>query len=93
MLDLEAVRHMLDRLKSEENGPISVRCVEAVYLSDPNRIRSRGEITIRVRKVARDLGICTSYVYKALRRARCIVAEERNLRPDDDTSLIRKLLD
>lgn len=85
--DLEAVEHMLHRLKNEEYGITGVRCVEIVYFASPNHVPSRHEITDRVSAAAHELCICESTVYKALRRARTLVALERGLRVDEQSLL------
>ena len=81
--DLMAVERMLYRLGREEYGHLGVRCVETVYLSSPSEILSHGEITRRVVFASREAYICETSVYKALRRARALVAMERGLRIDD----------
>lgn len=87
--DLRAVERMLYRLKNEEYGPTGVRCVEMVYFAAPSHTPSRGEITERVSDAARELCMCEASVYKALRRARTLVALERGLRIDEESILRR----
>ena len=87
--DLEAVQRMLYRLRNEEYGQPGVRCVEIVYLSSPSHTPSRGEVAKRVNIASSELSMCESSVYKALRRARTLVALERGLRVDE-RSLLRR---
>ena len=86
--DLEAVEHMLRRLESEEYGRNGVRCVEMVYFASPTNTPSRSDISRRVSLASSELCICESQVYKALRRARTLVALERGLRVDERSLLI-----
>lgn len=88
--DLEAVQHMLKRLESEEYGRAGVRCVEIVYFASPSRALSRNDITLRVCRAASELSICETNVYRALRRARTLVAIERGLRVDDRSILMTR---
>ena len=85
--DLEAVHNMLYRLEREEYGPAAVRCVQAVYFVDPKHEPTRKELTERVSSVSQELKIAETSVYKALRRARVLVALERGLRVSDELLL------
>ena len=86
--DLEAVERMLYRLENEEYGRPGVRCVEIVYFTSPSKTLSRGEIAKRVCRASNELCMCESSVYKALRRARTLVALERGLRVDERSLIL-----
>lgn len=90
--DLQAVYNMLYRLGREEYGPDGVSCVEKVYFAHPERRILRNEITERITIVADELCIYESKVYNALRRARVLVAQELQLRTDEDYLFIRGII-
>lgn len=82
--DLEAVHSAMKRLESEEYGSLAVECVRMVYFVSPTKPPARNEISARVSSAAKALFIGESTVYRALRRARTLVALERGLRITDD---------
>ena len=83
--DLLAVQHMLYRLGREEYGPRAVECVKRVYIK---KTTSRQDISTRVSIAAMELSVCETWIYKALRRARILVALERGLRVNDEADVI-----
>lgn len=81
--DLAAADRAMMRLREEDEGDISVRCVEMVYLTSPQRTH-RGDLSCRVTRACHELSISESTAYRILSRARTYFARERGLRLGDD---------
>lgn len=82
ILDMTAVRAAYDRISHEPNGEFLARCVDLIYFSHPQNLLTRNSITQRIQGAVFDLGASESTIYRALKRMRYLVAEERGLRRD-----------
>lgn len=77
ILDILAVERTLERLSREER-----MAVEMVYFEDSSKELEKGDITARVHWASLCIPTSEETVWRMLRKARRIFAEERNLRKD-----------
>lgn len=77
--DILAAGKTLDTLRADDNTLIE-RAVRAVYCICPSRSARRGEISERVARFAVNHTVDQATIYRWLRAARDIAAEERGLR-------------
>lgn len=78
--DINAVDRVIDSLKNQPDGDISLRCLELVYFTQPRSLPKRGAITDRTRYASMQLGLSEADVYRRLRRLRENLAAQRGLR-------------
>ena len=84
--DLEAVCRVIDRVRSEPDGSVTLRCMELVYFSQPRVSLTRGLITERVLAASNELCVSESAVYRMMKRLRHMLAVERGLRIEGSSS-------
>lgn len=82
--DLEAVYRVIQKLRTEPDGRITMRCLELIYFQNPNSTCGKGAITERVAHTASELCISESSIYRMMKRLRLYFALERGLRTDDE---------
>lgn len=82
--DLEAVYRVIQKLHTEPDGRMTMRCLELIYFQNPNSACGKGSITERVAHTASELCISESSIYRTLKRLRLYFALERGLRTDDE---------
>lgn len=73
--DIDAVDKTLNRLDKD-----SRQAVQIVYFTDADKALERNDISFRVRKASLTIPCGESTVYRLLKRARNVLAEERGLR-------------
>lgn len=82
--DLEAVYRVMEKLKTDPEGWITMRCLELIYFQQPKASYSKGAVSERVSLTAAELCISESSVYRIMKRLRLHFALERGLRTDDE---------
>lgn len=93
LLDILAVESTLRILSLRENGQAIKRAVEIVYFTEPDRDIRRNEITERSIYAALIIHADERTVYRYLKQARAIFAQERGLRDRKVVSSGFKLCD
>lgn len=89
LLDVSAVNETIKKLIKDNKGYI-VKAVEGVYFNLPDDVLRKGDISMRVIKMARELYATEDTVYKWLREARTLFSIFRGLRHDEYRQYIGK---
>lgn len=77
--DLEAVEKTLELLKRRFDYG-TIKAIEIVYFTDPNKPLEKNDLSSRVVKAAAEIPCGEATVYRMLSKARRVFAEERGLR-------------
>ena len=85
LMDIIAVEKTLVRLNLQQR-----KAVEIVYFADPEKDLERNDISNRVHRAELSIPASEKSVYRYLKKAREIFAEERGLRIDGKKSFFKK---
>lgn len=83
--DIDAVARTMELFK--KNDALTIRCIELVYLIEPERPTRRGEIRDRVIRAAEELHMSPESVYRKIRDAVIWFAQERGISSTEPANL------
>jgi len=78
--DLEAADRAMDLIAQRSAGGDILKALRIVYMEEPDRPLRRGEVNARAQAAAEGLYVNVATIYRWLRLARMLFAQERGLR-------------